>query len=199
MNTGKDLKKIESVNFFQKEGGSTFLKSLFKVKRGFRMCFFRTRMCFVKFWEQQKKFWDTNLFFWKFLIGLHFKGGQFANLEKAFWISIFWDPSLIKGASSSTFQQKLKILWEIMDKGSSQSRCYQALLCSAHERKKCRPCSGHGREPGTLQSAHEGEGPKSSWNCHFCIFANLNILRESTFKKISLWTRRLFKNPGGVP
>ena len=46
-------KKIQNVNFFQKGGGATpkftFKKSLYTVKRGFKMDLFNTRMCFGKF------------------------------------------------------------------------------------------------------------------------------------------------------
>ena len=52
-------KQIQSVNFFQRGGGwpqSLHLKSLYIMKRVFKISFFNTRICFNKFWEQQKKF-----------------------------------------------------------------------------------------------------------------------------------------------
>ena len=51
---GNGPEKIQNVNFFQRGGGGvdpklTFLKSLYIVKRGFKLNFFNTRMCFGKF------------------------------------------------------------------------------------------------------------------------------------------------------
>ena len=92
MNKGKDAKKNQNVNFFQKGGGGQpqslhLKKSLYTVKRGFNMDFFNTRMCFGKFWEQQKKFWDANFFCWNFCKKVYIsrgEGGVNANLENVY-------------------------------------------------------------------------------------------------------------------
>ena len=60
-------RKIPKCKLFPKEGGGltpkfTFLRSLYTVKRGFKIDFLNTRMCFGRFWEQQKKLWDTKTY-----------------------------------------------------------------------------------------------------------------------------------------
>ena len=77
---GKGAKKNPKCKLFPKGGEGVnpkvyILKSLYTVKRGFKMDFFHTRMCFSKFGEQQKKFWDTNIFFEIFVKKFTFQRG----------------------------------------------------------------------------------------------------------------------------
>ena len=117
---GKGQKLNKNVNFFQKRGGSTqkftISKSLFTVKRGFKMDFFNTRMCFGKFWEQQKKF-SNNKFFLKVYIKIKKNGDPSLSIRSpnklmrsfstilyvpTVWcdtvISLSWSFSLVSGS-----------------------------------------------------------------------------------------------------